>query len=236
MPVISVKSHGPVTVVTIDRPPANAMSPEVLDEGTAVVERLRRDPPGAVVLAGTPGVFSAGLDLKLAPTLDADGQRAMVAGVNRIFTAWYGAPFPTVAAVTGHAIAGGLILALCCDYRVVGHGGKFGLTEVRVGIPYPAAALAVVRAELSAPAARRLALQADLVDAGTALADGVFDEQADDELVVTRALERAEELAALPTRAYVHTKLTMRAETIAALDAIAANGDPLAEAWLGDPA
>lgn len=234
MSVISVEPRGAVTIVKIERPPANAMNPELLEEGTAVVEKLRRDPPAAVVLTGIPGYFSAGLDLKVAPTLDADGQRAMVAGINRIFSAWYTAPFPTVAAVTGHAIAGGMILALCCDYRVVGHAGKFGLTEVKVGAPYPAAALAVVQAELSMAAARRLALRAHLIDAATAVADGAFDEQVDDEQVVTRAVERAEELAQLPARAYIQAKLAMRSRTIAALERIAADGDPLSQAWLGD--
>ena len=211
MNFISVKPHGNVALVTIDRPPANAMSPDLLDEGTAVVERLRQDPPAAVVLAGIPGYFSAGLDLKVVPTLDDDGREQMATKINRTFAAWHSAPFPTVAAVTGHAIAGGMILALCCDYRVVGHAGKFGLTEVRVGVPYPEVALAVVQAELSAPAARRLALRADLVDAATAIAVGAFDEQVDDEFVVTRAIERAEELAQLPAAAYVQTKLEMRA-------------------------
>ena len=216
MSVISVEAHGAVTVVTIDRPPANAMSPDLLEEGTAVVETLREDPPAAVVLAGIPGYFSAGLDLKIVPSLDADGRRQLETGINRIFAAWYSAPFPTVAAVTGHAIAGGMILALCCDYRVVGRSGKFGLTEVRVGVPYPEIALAVVQAELSPPAARRLGLRADLVDAQGAIAEGAFDEQVDDELVVTRALERAQELAELPAQVYAETKRTMRAPTIEA--------------------
>jgi enoyl-CoA hydratase/carnithine racemase len=234
MSVISVEQQGAVTIVKIDRPPANAMSPELLEEGAAVVEKLREDPPAAVVLTGIPGYFSAGLDLKIAPTLDADGQRAMVTGINRIFTAWYTAPFPTVAAVTGHAIAGGMILALCCDYRIVGQAGKFGLTEVKVGAPYPAAALAVVQAELTKPAARRLALRAHLIDADTAFNDGAFDEQVNDDQVVARAIERAEEFAQLPARAYTQTKLAMRSATITALEQIAADGDPLSQEWLGD--
>src|SRR5205085_6446111 len=117
-----------------------------------------------------------GLDLKVAPTLDDDGRRAMVRGINRLFIAWYGLPHPVVCAVSGHAIAGGLILALCGDWRVVGRSGRFGLTELAAGVPYPVAASAIVRAELPPEAARRLMLRADLTDAEGAVAAGVVDE------------------------------------------------------------
>jgi enoyl-CoA hydratase len=185
------------------------MSPDLLAEGIEVAERLRAEKPAAVVLSGRHGYFSAGVDLKIAPTLDAQGQAEAVQGINRLFAAWYGAPFPVIGAITGHAIAGGLILALCCDYRVVGRLGRFGLAEVKVGIPYPAAALAVVRAELRPDASRSLALRSHLVDADKALALGLFDEQVDDEQVVGRALELAAQFAELPARAYRQTKLAL---------------------------
>jgi len=236
MPSISVEQRDAVTLVSIDRPPANAMSPELLAEGLQISELIAKQQPGAVVLAGRPGYFSAGVDLKIAPTLDAAGQAEAVRGINRLFAAWYCLPVPVVAAVNGHAIAGGMILALCCDYRIVGRSGKFGLTEVKVGVPYPAAALAVVRAELSPEAARRLALRADLVDADTAFAYGAFDEQVEDDQVIERALEVATELAELPARAYRHTKLALRGETIEAVQKAAAGQDPLSESWLGDQA
>ena len=136
-----------------------------------MVAGLRADAPGAVVLTGSGGFFSGGVDLKLAPTLSADEQRGMVAGINRMFADWYGFPGPVVAAVNGHAVAGGLILALCADHRVGVRGASYGLTELRVGAPYPVAALAVVRAELDPGPARRLVLGAALVDGEAALAD-----------------------------------------------------------------
>jgi enoyl-CoA hydratase len=232
MASITVEQRDAVTLVTIDRPPANAMSPDLVAEGVEILERLRDDPPGAVVIAGIPGYFSAGVDLKIAPTLDAKGQAEAVHGINRVFAAWYSAPFPVVGAITGHAIAGGLILALCCDYRVVGRSGRFGLTEVKVGIPYPAAALAIVRAELRVEVARALALRAHLIDADEAFANGVFDEQVDDDQVVERALAVAAELAALPSREYRHTKYRLRQDTIAIADEAASGGDPLAADWI----
>jgi enoyl-CoA hydratase len=232
VPSITVEKRDAVALVTIDRPPANAMSPDLLVEGLEVVERLSEEEPGAVVLTGRPGYFSAGVDLKVAPTLDAAGQAEAVLGINRLFAAWYRMPFPVVGAITGHAIAGGLILALCCDYRIGGRSGKFGLTEVRVSIGYPVAALAVVQAEMSPEVARRLALRADLVDADAAFAAGLFDEQVDDDQVLERALALGAELAELPALAYAQTKLAMRAATIATANAAAAGEDPLTESWL----
>ena len=155
---VTVEAHDDLAVVRIDRPPANALDLQLLKEGHAALAELEASAPGAVVIVGRDGFFSAGVDLKLAPALDADGQRAMVEGINRMFAGWYAFPRPVVCAVNGHAIAGGLILALCGDYRVGPAEGRFGLTELRVGIPYPAAAMTVVRAELAPPVARRLAL------------------------------------------------------------------------------
>ena len=114
------------------------------------------------------------MDLKLAPTLDEEAQRRMVTGINRLFAGWYAFPRPVICAVNGHAIAGGLILALCGDQRVGARQGKLGLTEVTAGIPYPRAAIAIVRAELSAASARRLVLGGDLVGPEDALRLGAW--------------------------------------------------------------
>jgi len=202
----------------------------LLEEGGRLAEELAADPPTAVVLTGREGFFSAGADLKLAPTLDAAGQRAMVEGINRIFAGWYAFPRPVVAAVNGHAIAGGLILALCADYRVGSVEGKYGVTELKAGLPYPAVAMAVVRAELHAPAARRLVLGADLVSAQIALEAGAFDEVAEPDDVLHRATEVARGLAALPAEAYAKVKAQLRGPI---LEAALAQPDPLLEGWAG---
>jgi enoyl-CoA hydratase len=229
---VSIRGDGDLAVVAIDRPPANAMDPQLLAEGRDAVGELEALAPAAVVLHGRPGFFSAGLDLKVTPTLDDDGRRALVAGINGLFTAWYGFPRPVVCAVNGHAIAGGLILALCADYRVVGRSGRFGLTELQAGVPYPAAASAIVRAELRPDAARRLMLRADLTDAAAMVAGGAFDEQVDDDEVIGRALDVARELAALPAAAYARTKRDLRGAVLAELDAsLAADADSLATDW-----
>lgn len=206
------------------------MDPQLLEEGHRLADELAADPPPAIVLTGREGYFSAGADLKVAPTLDADGQRAMVEGINRIFAGWYGFPSPVVAAVNGHAIAGGLILALCADYRVSSREGRFGLTELKAGLPYPSVAMAIVRTELHAPATRRLVLGADLVDAQVVRDAGGFDELVEPDQVLHRATEVARGLAALPSEAYAKVKSQLRRPV---LEAALAQPDPLLDGWAG---
>lgn len=231
---LKIDREGDIAVVRIDRPPANAMDPELLDQGRRCVEELDRLAPGAVVITGRPGFFSAGVDLKLAPNLDEAGQRRMAEGINRLFCDWYCFPRPVVAAVNGHAIAGGLILALCADHRIGAPGaGRFGLTELKAGIPYPRVAMALVRSELDPAVARRLVLGAGLVEAEEALELGLLDELVADPLA--RALELAGELAAMPGSAYERIKEQLRGETMALARRVVAEGDDsLTSGWL-DP-
>jgi enoyl-CoA hydratase len=221
---------GIVTVVA-DRPPANAMDVGLLDDLVRAIEEVAADPPAAVVLAGRPGFFSAGADLKAVPSYGPDEQRAMVEGINRMALGVYALPCPVVGAITGHAIAGGLVLALCTDLRVASSEGSYGLTEVRVGVPYPQAAIGVVEAELPAPAARLLAFGNALHDAQTCLRLGVFDEVVAPDGVLPRALEIAGELAAMPGEVYGRTKRDLRGATIERLRA-AASDDPLLARWV----
>jgi ketosteroid isomerase-like protein len=157
----------------------------------------------------------------------------MVEGINAIFASWYGFPRPVVAAVNGHAIAGGLILALCADYRVGSTEGQYGVTELKAGVGYPAVAMAVVRAELHAPAARRLVLGADLVGAKEALDAGAFDEIAESDDVLRRATEVARGLSLLPREAYATVKQQLRGPV---LEAALAQPDPLLEGFAGGAA
>jgi enoyl-CoA hydratase/carnithine racemase len=230
---LKLERRDDITVVRIDRPPANALDLSLLDEGHRVLDELRAAEPGAVVLTGRDGFFSAGVDLKAAPELSADDQRRMVGGINALFAGWYAFPRPLVCAVNGHAVAGGLILALCGDHRVGSTEGRLGLTELRVGAPYPAAAMAVVQAELGPVAARRLALRADLMDPPEALELGALDELVEPDSVLDRALEVAAELAGLPQSTYSIVKRQLRGETWDRIDS-ALDSDPLLRSWLGE--
>lgn len=220
-----------IAVLTADRPPANAMNREFLEDLVAELDALAADPPAAVVLAGRPGFFSAGADLKAVPGYGPDDQRAMVDGINAMALGVYALPCPTVAAITGHAIAGGFVLALCADIRVASTEGRYGLTEVKVGVPYPQAAIGVVRAELAPNAARVFAFGNALHSSARCVELGAFDELAEPDQVLPRALEIARELAAMPGDVYARTKRDLRGPAIDAMRAAAA-ADPLLDRWV----
>jgi enoyl-CoA hydratase len=220
-----------VTILTADRPPVNAMNLELLDELVASVGQVAAEVPPALVLAGRPGAFSAGLDLKAVPAYEPAEQRRMVEGINAMALGVYALPCPVVCAITGHAIAGGFVLAVCGDHRVASTEGKYGLTEVKVGVPYPQGAIGVVRAELTPAAARVLVLGNRLVDAEECVRLGAFDEAVEPDAVVDRAVEVARELAELPAEVYARTKAELRADTLERLRAAVAV-DPLLQSWV----
>jgi enoyl-CoA hydratase len=213
-PLFRLARHDDVTVVTIDRPPANALDPSSLCAGARVIEELAVDPPGAVVLTGSGAFFSGGADLRVVPDLAPADQAALTRTFNEMFAGWYHFPRPIVAAVNGHAVAGGLVLALCADYRIVGRAGQFGLTEVKVGIPFPSVAMAIVQGELTPPVVRRLVFRAELFDSRTALQLDIFDELVDDDRVLDRAIAVARELAAHPRATYEIVKQRLRASAL----------------------
>ena len=140
-----------IAVVTLANPPINAMDAALLEKLANLFEGLAADRAvRAAVIAADGPAFSAGLDLKTVPSLDRLGQRRLVDALNDSFGTLYAWPKPLVAAVNGHAIAGGLILALCADWRIVADVPmQISLAEVRVGVTYPVAALEIERAELA---------------------------------------------------------------------------------------
>jgi enoyl-CoA hydratase len=234
--VLRITHQAGIALLQLDRPPVNAVEGASMRElEGALVELETRGDARALVLTGARSSFSAGLDLKLVPGYGPAEQREMVTALNRAIARLYGFPIPTVAAVNGHAIAGGLVLALCCDYRIGPTAPcQLGLTEARAGIPFPAAAIAVVKAELPAAAARRLTLVARNYGPREALADGVLDELQPSEALLERAVAVAQDLAAIPRQAYAQIKEQLRAEPLAACRRVAETGlDPLADSWLG---
>ena len=226
-----------IAVVTLANPPMNAMDAVLLEELANLFEGLAADRAvrAAVIVADGPA-FSAGLNLKTVPGLDRLGQRRLVDALNDSFGTLYAWPKPLVAAVNGHAIAGGLILALCADWRIVADVPlQISLAEVRVGVTYPVAALEIARAELAPSAARRLILLGETVDAATAEALTIMDERVPSEVLLARAIAQAERHTGLPPQAFATIKHELRAtelERIAA--ARAGHGEPRLAAWLGD--
>jgi enoyl-CoA hydratase len=233
---LTVASNG-IAVVTLANPPMNALDAALLEELAKLFEGLAADRAiRAAVIAADGPAFSAGLNLKTAPGLDRLEQRRLVDALNDGFGTLYAWPKPLVAAVNGHAIAGGLILALCADWRIVADVPmQISLAEVRVGVTYPVAALQIARAALAPSAARRLILLGEAVDAAAAEALAIVDERVPPETLLARAVAQAERHAGLPPQAFAIIKRELRAaelERIAA--ARAGQGEPRLASWLGD--
>jgi enoyl-CoA hydratase len=135
---IQIERVRQIAVLRIDRPPAIAIDLDLANEFATALEGVESiDGIAALIVTGAGNCFSAGLDLKALPSYDRAQQQAMVMQVNRLFGGLYGLRLPTIAAVNGHAIAGGVILTLCCDYRIGAEGDyKLGLAEARVGVPF----------------------------------------------------------------------------------------------------
>ena len=220
---------GGVVVVTLDRPPVNALETSFVRDLEATLEAESREAQ-ALVLTGTGKAFSAGVDTKAAATLDREGQHAGVEAINSLVTTLFGLPLPVVAAVNGHALGGGLIVPLACDVLVATSAEcKLGLTEVVAGVPFPAAPLAVCRHRLSPPAYNNLCLTGRTIGPEEALALGVVDELAAPQLLVERAAEVAAGLAGYP--AYARVKDQVRATARAEMEQAVAR-DPLLTGWL----
>jgi enoyl-CoA hydratase len=236
MEYVRVEREGEIAVLRLDRPPVNAIDLEILKEAEEAVRGLSADDEvGAIILTGNGRCFCAGLDLKVVPGYDAARQREYIELVNRVITTVFSAPRPTVAAVNGPAVAGGFILAMCCDYRV-GVTGDYplGVTEARVGIPFPVSTLEVLRAELSRPVFRRLLLTGINNGPDRALEWGILDELHLPERLLPRAKEVAADLATLPRQAYNRIKQQVKGDAIARIESVIRSGEPMLEMWITD--
>lgn len=226
----TIERRGRVAVVTMNTNPVNAQNRAFFADLHNAFDRLERDhPQSPVVLTGTGARFSAGLDLGEHFPLFA-GDPAQVASwfadyraTNmRLFTY----PRPTVAAVNGHAFAGGVITAAVCDHRiaVADDHVKFGLNEVPIGIPMPAVYIRMLAFAWGEPVATRASLLGEIVNPTQAYTMGMVHELVDADVLLDRAIEIAEQTPddCLPQYAF-----TKRACQAAALRDIAELADQL---------
>jgi Delta3-Delta2-enoyl-CoA isomerase len=205
--------HGAVRELQLNRPPANALSPELIVALKRAVESAPQDGARALVLSGMPGRFSAGLDIPLLLTLD----RSVIAALWREFYALLRAlalsPIPIAAAITGHATAGGTVLPIFCDCRVAAQGDwKLGLNEVQVGLPLPPVIFSGLKGLIGARQAERLGVGGLLISPDEAARIGLVDEVVPLDQVVNRAIEWSRSLLALPVDAMATTRRFARAD------------------------
>ncbi|MEM7160035.1 MAG: crotonase/enoyl-CoA hydratase family protein [Myxococcota bacterium] len=203
-----------VATLTMDDGKANALGPDMIAAVDAALDRAENEDAQAIVLAGRPGRFCAGFDLRVL-TSGADKARPLVMAGSALFTRLYGFPRPVVAACTGHAVAGGALLLLGADHRIGARGSfKLGLNEVAIGIELPVLVREMAAARLDNRYHTEALLFGTLYDPDDAVSVGYLDESADDDELRARATARAKELTKLPRRAFAASKGNLRGPAI----------------------
>jgi enoyl-CoA hydratase len=233
MPMLRVEMHGAVAVVTLERPPANALNRDFFVELAALLARLAVPEIRGVVFTGSGRFFSAGLDLFEILGYDDATWTDFTARFDAGYRGLFGLAKPVVAAVNGHAIAGGAVLAACADVRLMAEGeGQVGLTEIRVGVPFPSAALEPVRFSCAGPHLPELLYRGLTYGPAEACFRRLVDEVVPEAALAPRALALAGELAAHPPTAFASSKRTLRAEALARMEAAHVRGaDPVWATW-----
>jgi enoyl-CoA hydratase/carnithine racemase len=194
------------------RPPVNALNAELLRK---IVEGVQGAASAqAIVITGQPGVFSGGLDVRAMLTLDRDGVAAVFVELWRVSRALACSPVPIVFGLTGHSPAGGTVLAIHGDYRVLASGEfRMGLNEVQVGL-FPGPPIHGAFRRLVGGHSAQLLTRGALVDPATALRVGLVDELCEPMRVATRALEVAREICALPREPMLRTRDLVRRDLV----------------------
>ncbi len=181
---LQVEEAEGICTLTLQRPERrNALTAEMIRELTEALNAAQTGSAGVLVLTGAGEAFCSGLDLEELKTMAArtpEENRADSAAIATLLRALYDLPIPTIAAVNGAAVAGGMGLATVCDFTYAVPEAKFGYTEVRIGF-IPAIVSAFLVAQVGEKRARDLLLSGRLIDAAEAHALGL----------VTRVVERA---------------------------------------------
>jgi enoyl-CoA hydratase len=207
--MVTYEMHDQIAVLRMDDGKANALNGPSLSSMEAALEATSS--ARAVVLAGRPGFFSGGLDLKKLPSLPPDELETVLRQFLRVVQRLAGSPAPIVAVVSGHAMAGGAVIALACDYAIGVHGPfRIGLNEAAIGLYLPPVVVELARGKLLPNYWMRAMAHAEVYSMEDAVKAGYLDEVVEGAEVEARAMAKATALAAIPQAAYRETKRPLR--------------------------
>lgn len=232
--LIQTIKHGRIHELRLARPPVNAINPALCQALCEAMDSAIANGAEGLVLSGGPKVFSAGLDVPLLLSIQEDGQA--------LYDAWNGffdaaralaaCPVPVAAAIAGHAPAGGCVLALCCDWRVMAEGPfGIGLNETQVGIAIPPGIMRLMQRTVGARQAESLLLAGAMVESSRALDIGLVDELAAADAVVARAADRINLLLDLPRAPMLATRKLLRADLVEAVSPASMQLEQCLESW-----
>lgn len=236
--MLDIIRHDSIHELRLARAPVNALDPALVHALRAAVEAAPGEGARALVLSGAPGLFSAGLDVPALLQLDRDAFRVFWNDFFGLCAALARSPIPVAAAITGHAPAGGAVLSIMCDYRIMARGAyRIGLNEVQVGLSVPECIQAALRRLVGTYRAERLVVVGAMLDAEQADAIGLVDELVDIDAVVPRAIAWSSELLKFPPLAMGETRRLARADLAAVFaDPRALPAEEFLDGWFAQEA
>jgi len=204
-----------VTILRLQHGRANALDVELCRGLVAFFEKAGRAPARGVIITAEGGIFSAGVDLLRVLDGEAAYVRQLLPALHEFCETVFSFPHPLVAAINGHAFAGGCIVACMADHRVMAQGpGRIGVPELLVGVPFPPAPLEIMRFVLPSQHLSRVMVGGGTYDAEAAREFGLVDEVASPEELLDRAVAAAHHLAAIHPATFSLTKAQLRAPTL----------------------
>jgi enoyl-CoA hydratase/carnithine racemase len=233
--------HDAITELRLARPPVNALDPQLVDALRNAIDVAPAQGARGIVLSGRPGMYSGGLDVPALLHLEPAALRQFLRDFFELCGAIACSQVPIVAAITGHSPAGGAVLSIFCDYRVMARSVdpakpfRIGLNEVQVGLSVPSVIQFGLQRLVGTYRAERLMVAGAMLEAEQALGIGFVDELAEVDQVVPRAIAWLQDLLKLPPLAMSTTRRLARrdlAETFADSDKWLL--DEFAAAWYSD--
>jgi Delta3-Delta2-enoyl-CoA isomerase len=238
--MLDITRHDAIVELRMARPPVNALDPELVRTLRAAVEAAPAQGARGIVLSGRPGMFSAGLDVPALLQLNLQQLTAFWQDFFGLCASLSSSPIPVVAAIGGHSPAGGAVLSIFCDYRVMARSidpakpFRIGLNEVQVGLSVPECIQCALRRLVGPYRAERLMVAGAMLTSEQALAIGFVDELVDSEQVDARAHAWLQELLKLPPQAMSTTRLLARSDMINIFaDPTRLSVEEFADAWFG---
>jgi enoyl-CoA hydratase/carnithine racemase len=230
--VTTREDSGDIAILRLAHGKVNALDVALCD---AIVQELHAIAAGdwrALVLTGTGSAFSAGVDLFQVLNGGEAYLSRFLPAMEKLFRALLEFPKPAVAAINGHAIAGGCIMAAACDHRIMSAGtARIGIPELAVGVPFPALPFEIVGARVSAQHFRHLVLSGRTVEPAEALHLGLVDEVVPADALATHARRAAEQLTQIPAITFQLTKRTFNAPVLERVRTAAALNAEAVAAW-----
>jgi enoyl-CoA hydratase/carnithine racemase len=207
--LIKIKQYDEIEVIKLSRGIINAIDQNLLQQLSEALEDVRSNPDirGLVLSSSNDKFFSIGFDIPYLYTLKEAEFTSFFRSFNQLCLSLYTLPKPTIAALTGHATAGGCILALCCDQRIIAEGRRLiGLNEIKLGVPIPFIAECILRQIINGRVVREIVEGGGFYASDEALSIGLVNDARPLERILSTAIDKAKQLASNSPNAFAAVK------------------------------